>query len=92
MRGVNMKYISYVIIFLIIIYPIYAEEPQSIDSNILRFMQQEEMKTRAEIKNHIIEQLEVNQDKIQEQVEYNRFDNQKETIQLQHHFFFSAQS
>lgn len=66
------------IFFLILILPItYSQaaqptQPQRIDPAIYKAVQQENLKTRSELKAYMDEALAVNRDLIQEQVEYNK--------------------
>lgn len=66
------------IFFLILILPIaysQAQQPQQgqrIDPAVYKAIQQEELKTRSELKAYMDEALKVNRDLIQEQVEYNK--------------------
>jgi len=63
------------LLILILLLPlVQAQTPQNtgLDPNILRFIQQEELKTRSEIKTFMTAELTANQDKIQEQVEFNK--------------------
>ena len=70
-----MRYKSLVLAIVLILqlFPVVAEEPaQQVDTTVLRFIQQEELKTRSEIKAYTDEALKTDREETQKMIDDNK--------------------
>ncbi len=74
-----MKLIQVILIMFLFLPVVDSVEPQPTDmSPVLRFIQQEELKTRSEMKQYMDTSLKNDRDETQQQIDYNRAEIMKE--------------